>query len=148
MLIVILLVTIFVETIIMMQLSSGPTNFNCSLIQVCYGQPLRVKDFGFTSVTDAAASIPDTVTFCQSNVATSEVVLKSTDPQASMPAIVPTAVKQKIEAIIRDMHTSGATMDEIALRYKVNIFKYSNFAFCHENHRSATANIIINLFGS
>jgi hypothetical protein len=94
------------------------------LLQVCYGQPLKVKDFGFNNVTEAVASIPDAVKFSQGKGATTEVLLKSAavNPQMPLQAIVPTAMKQKIEAIIRDEYVEGATLDEIALTYMVQFF--------------------------
>jgi hypothetical protein len=49
------------------------------------------------------------------------VLFKCTaNPPLLVPAMVPTAMKQKIEAIIRDKHVEGATLDELADTYKVN----------------------------
>jgi hypothetical protein len=53
------------------------------------------------------------------------VLLKSfVDPSLLVPAMVPTAMKQKIEAIIRDKHMEGATLDELADTYKVNFHSF------------------------
>lgn len=93
------------------------------VFQVCYGQPLQVKDFGFNSVAEAVASIPESVKITQGTSATSEIHLKSVAPTNNhMPvlqAIVPTAMKQKIEAIIREAYLQGATLDDISVSYKV-----------------------------
>lgn len=67
--------------------------------------------------------MPDIVKLSQGNSATSEVLLNSiTDPQVLLPTIVPTAMKQKIESLIRNEHVEGATLDEIAGTYKVSFY--------------------------